>query len=432
MQLNPAAENINKNRKNYSINNVDSATNFVFFVFCLWAFVVLARPQDLFPVLGQIRPALVMTAITLGFVILRLKDLPGPSLFQERQVKYFIALFIIMVFGIPFASHVGLAFNIIFAGYIAVLIFFLIFYKIIDSIDRLYKVLLIACLGSGLYSAFALAQHTPGMGRLRFGGMFDPNDLAFFLLGFLPLNLIYISRDNPLWIRVACFSSFSMGLLVILQSGSRAGFVSLVVVLALLLLRKSMTVRPLLKAVSVAMLMAIITLTPVDTERYSTILAYEEDYNVQEEGGRVNLWKFGIRTMFENPVTGVGVGSYGRVLGLDRQAREAETRAWQAPHNSVVQIGAETGVIGFALFLLLSLNVLRILNRARKRASQYKLIKIGEMGIIGFVGLFIAGLFLSHAYTFYYAFYFAISAVVSQLLLKEQSFNNTLDLNKSA
>jgi len=212
-----------------------------------------------------------------------------------------------------------------------------------------------------------------------------------------------------------------MGVLIILHSGSRAGFLALVAVAILLLLRKSMTVKFSLKAAFVVMLVIIASIVPIDTERYSTILAYEEDYNIQAEGGRKDLWKFGIRSMFENPLTGVGVGCYGRAIGLDRQSRgDAETRAWQAPHNSVIQIGSETGVIGLTLFLLLSLNVIRVFNKAKKIADNERLTKIGEMGVIGFTGLFISGLFLSHGYSFYFAFYFAISAVVSQLLLNHK------------
>jgi len=41
------------------------------------------------------------------------------------------------------------------------------------------------------------------------------------------------------------------------------------------------------------------------------------------------------------------------------------------------------------------------------------------MGMLGFTGLFISGLFLSQAYSPYYGFYIAISAVVNQLIVKE-------------
>ena len=400
-------------------NPPEERTVFVFFLFCIWTFVLLCRPQDLFPVLGQIRPALTMGALTLGFVILRLKDLPGPPLFQERQIKYFSLLLLIMIIGIPFAHHKGMAFEAVFERYLTVIIFFFLFYKLVSSVARLYKVLLIACLGNGLYSAFALINYQTG--RLSFGGMFDPNDLAFFSLAFFPLNLIFIARDNPFWVRLACLSCFGTGVLLILLTGSRGGMIAFIVVAAMLLLLKTQTIKLFLKAVFVVMCVVFVSFSPIDTERYKTILALEDDYNIEGHGGRIDLWKFGLKAMLENPLTGVGVNGYSRALGYDRMEREAETLRWQAPHNSVVQIGAETGIFGLALFLLLSGNVVRILNSAKKKASQQRLVKIGEMGMIGFAGLFISGFFLSHGYSFYFAFYFAISAVVSQLLVKEQN-----------
>jgi hypothetical protein len=86
-----------------------------------------------------------------------------------------------------------------------------------------------------------------------------------------------------------------------------------------------------------------------------------------------------------------------------------------------VQIGAETGVAGLTLFLLLSLNVFVIFNRLKKHAVSDKLIKIGEMGFVGFAGMFTSAMFLSQAYSLYWAFYVIISAVANQLLVKEQA-----------
>ena len=410
-----------KNYNNHTNSSPEKATSFAFLIFCIWTFVILCRPQDLFPVFGHFRPALTMGALTLGFVILRLKDLPGPPLFQERQIKYYTAFLLVMVLGIPFASHVRLAFESVFPTYIYVIIFVFIFYKLVSSIRRLYTVLLVSCLGSGLYSAVSLINYE--MGRLRFGGMFDPNDIAFFTLGFLPLNLIFISRDNPFWVRFACLCFFAMGVLLILLTGSRGGFLAFIAVTALLLLLKTRTVVPPIKVAFAVMCMVFLSVFTIDAERYKSILNLEDDYNIQladEGGGRMGLWKFGMRAMLDNPLSGVGVGGSPRARFLDQQEFERRDLAYRPMHNSVVQIGAETGVIGFALFLFLCLNVVRIFNRARKMASNEKLVKIGEMGIIGFIGLFISGFFLTHGYSFYFVFYFVTSAIVSQLLVKEQ------------
>ncbi len=403
-------------------NPPEERTEFVFFLFCIWTFVLLARPQDLFPLLSQYRPAMLMGILTMGFMVLRLQDLPGPPLFRERQIKYYSALVLVMIMGIPFAHHKGMAFHAVFPTYLFVLIYLFVFYKLVSSVRRLYIVLLTGCLGAGLYSFISLLNYE--MGRLRFGGMFDPNDIAFFTLGFLPLSLIFISRDNHFWVRLACLGSFGMGVLIILLTGSRGGFLAFALVAALLLLFKTRTIGLSLKVAFVALCLIIVSVAAVDTERYRTLLSLEDDYNIQaadEGGGRIGLWKFGVKSMIDNPLTGVGVGGSPRARFYYQHELGRSDLQYKAIHNSVLQVGVETGIIGLALFLLLSYNVLRIFNQARKKASNVLLVKTGEMGIIGFIGLFIAGFFLTHGYSLYFVFYFVVSAVVSQLLLKEQN-----------
>jgi len=151
-------------------------------------------------------------------------------------------------------------------------------------------------------------------------------------------------------------------------------------------------------------------------------LNVKQDYNVYDETGRIAIWTIGMRNMLANPLTGVGVGCFPESVGRDRVRRGAESLRWQTAHNSVVQIGTETGILGMALFLLMSLNVFRIFYRVRKGTYSDKLIRVAEVGRVGFLGLFAAGFFLSQAYSFYWAFYIVLSATVNQLSSKEMGY----------
>ena len=58
-----------------SVENKEN--KFMFLVFCIWTFVLLCRPQDLFPILMPLRPALVTGVLTLAAVqaaVLALQD----------------------------------------------------------------------------------------------------------------------------------------------------------------------------------------------------------------------------------------------------------------------------------------------------------------------------------------------------------------------
>jgi O-antigen ligase len=313
----------------------------------------------------------------------------------------------------------GLSFRLIFYEYINIVLFFYIFYKVVNSVKKVNDVLLLGCLGNGLYSAFSVFTGTFREGRLCFGGMFDPNDLAFITLSFLPFNLIFISRNNPLWVRCVCLGSFGVGTLLILLTGSRGGLLAFGAVALMLMFMKTIAIKSAMKIVFALLCLVFFAFAPINLTRYQTILHLTNDYNLSEEGGRIAIWSIGVKTMLANPLTGVGVGCYSQAVGMDRLRRGLLRANWQTAHNSVIQIGAETGVIGLTLFLLMSINVFRIFNRTRKK-SMYPidLIKIGEMGMVGFVGLVVSGLFLSQAYSTCWVFYIALSAVLNQFSVR--------------
>lgn len=398
-----------------SVQDEPARSGALFTTFCFWTFVLLCRPQDIFPALEPLRPALLTGVFTLFMVLVRWGDLSRAPLFSERQLRLYAALLVVMVMGIPFSLYARISFELLFYGYVNIVLFVFIFFKVVKNIERLSTVILVGCLGNGLYSLYAVMSGELLFGRLYFAEMFDPNDLAFFALSFLPLNLLFVSRGNPLMIRIAAACSFGAGTLLILISGSRGGFVAFAVAAFLLLFMKNRIVRPFMKIMFVVLCLVFVSLAPLNTERYMTLTEIEEDYNLKDETGRLNLWKIGMSAMIHNPLTGVGVGNFPMAVGIDRQRRGIEERSWQTAHNMVVQIGTETGVIGMTLFLLMSLNVMRILRRVKRGRCPEKLDRIAEMGLAGFVGLFVSGMFLSQAYSFYWAFYVVFSAVVSHL-----------------
>jgi O-antigen ligase len=237
---------------------------------------------------------------------------------------------------------------------------------------------------------------------------------------------MFISNENQAWKRIACTLSFVVGVLVILFTGSRGGLIGFGVAISMLLFTKTKAVKTLTKVIFVCVCVIVIALnlSRIDVERYRTIGKIQEDYNLTDEFGRKALWSMGMKLMFTNPLTGVGVGCFPMAVGMDRAARGLPRQAWQQPHNMLVQIGSETGVIGFILFLLMSYNIMGIFGRGRKRTGQDDLLKICEMGRIGFMGSFISGMFLSHAYSLYWAFYVVMSAVINQLMAEEAPVKN--------
>ncbi|MCP3178138.1 O-antigen ligase family protein [Desulfuromonas sp. KJ2020] len=393
----------------------------VFMVFCLWTFVLLCRPQDIFTLMQPVRPAFTVGFVLMIFAFLYSKNIDFKIHFKERQVKYYFSLILIMIIGIPFSLYPRLSFMLIFNNYMSIIVFFLFFINLVNTIKRLLAVLLIGCFGSGLYLTFALVTGKLGTSRLSFSDTFDPNDLAFFALSFLWLNLIFISRGYPFLIRVACIGSFFVGVSTVFLTGSRGGFLAFGLAMMIMLLMNSAILTNFQKIAFVVFGVFLLVIMPVKTERIQTLFSIEQDYNVQEETGRLAIWGIGLRAMVDNPVTGVGVGCFSNAVGLDRATRGADTLRWQTAHNSAIQIGAETGFIGLALFLCLSLNVIRDIKIVKKETTSIQLRKIAELGIVGFVGMFISAMFLSQAYSIYWVLYIAITITATRLLKRENS-----------
>ena len=412
----------------FSVDNdeIQTGSTAFFKMVCIWSFVLLARPQDIFPVLSSLRPALLTSFLVVVFYIFNFSQLRGSSFSQERLLRYFFFLVFIMVLGIPFSLYPRLSFMIVFTQYIMVIFFVIVFYKLVDSEEKLLTIMLLGCLGNGLYSIFSMVNGSYlNTGRLSFGTMFDPNDQAYFIMAFLPLNLLFTSRENPLWIRLCCLGSFGMGSIVILLSGSRGGMLAFCSVGVMLFFGKTSVIRFPFKLALVCVGMLLFFNMNVSMDRYLTLFSIEDDYNVSSETGRLAIWSIGVRAMLENPVTGVGLGCFAEAVGNDRKQRASETLRWQSAHNSIIQIGTETGLLGFWGFILMNFHVFRIFLRVRKRTDQEKLKPIAEMGLVGFTGVFVAGMFLSQAYSIYWAFYMVVAAVINQLSIRQDNLSST-------
>ena len=388
----------------------------VFPLFCLWTIVILSRPQDIFPVLGLLRPALTMGVLTLIFFFLQYKS-KNLDIFKDKQVRNFFLLFLVMIISIPTSLYPRLSFEFVFLRYIMTVTYFVIFVLVVDSVEKLYRVLFLGCMGNGIYTAFSVLSWASGSGRLKFGSMFDPNDLSFFALCFIPLNLIFISKDNNRLVRLLCLSFFFLGIILIFLTASRGGALALIIASLALFFRATVSISKRFKVISLIAVTMILSFSAIDTERLESLLTIGQDYNVTSEGGRLEVWRHGMNAMLRNPLTGVGAGCFSCGLAYERRNDpNSSVTKWQSAHNSVVQIGAETGVFGLFLFLMLSWNAVKIFARVSRKATSIKLKKIGEMGLVGFIGMFTAAFFLTQAYSMYWAFYIVFSAVTFRLL----------------
>jgi cytochrome b561 len=90
-------------------------------------------------------------------------------------------------------------------------------------------------------------------------------------------------------------------------------------------------------------------------------------------------------------------------------------------HNSFLQVAAEVGLIGFAVYMLIIVRGLLTFSRTSRMQSQAGSAESRQLGalsgcmLLGFVGLLVAGLFVTQGYSVFLTLYFGLAAVVARL-----------------
>jgi O-antigen ligase len=109
----------------------------------------------------------------------------------------------------------------------------------------------------------------------------------------------------------------------------------------------------------------------------------------------MQIWKRGIGYMLANPLLGVGPNNFptaeGTLSPLAQRQQYGIGVRWNAAHNSFVQIGAETGLPGLALFIAMIASGFAALRRAPAPLTPAL-----TASLIGFV---VGAFFLSLAYS---------------------------------
>lgn len=395
-----------------------------FALFLICSFMLLGRPQDILVFLQSVRPALVFTILAmLALVLGQRRPMLGEAL-ATPEAKRMLILFALMVIGIPFAHHRGLAFSGVFQSFLVNVFFFLLVLSHVRTLRELKLFVWTICLCTATYAVFGGLMQGGSGGRFQStGGFLDPNDTAFVLLALFPISLFFIQFREGSFKKLVAAVSVLSAVAVILLTGSRGGILGFGVVVALMLLTGLGRFRFGQKALFVIMLVLTFFLMQdkIDVERYMSLADVSSDYNVSSDGGRLELWGSAIDLAMTHPLTGVGVECFPFAHFESRQRAGEEFLRWQYAHNSFLQVASEVGLIGLFIFVLMvarSLGTFLRISREKGAAASADLVQLRALAgfmVIGFAGLLVSGFFLSQAYSMFFTLYFALGAVMTRL-----------------
>ncbi len=218
--------------------------------------------------------------------------------------------------------------------------------------------------GAGLVSNFGMVNR----GTLVIGGrQSNANEQAATLL--LPFSLALsamLSRGRS-FSRLLAFGALALLTIAILLTMSRGGLIALAVLLFAYLLRLKIRRRLL-----VPILLVAVAIPFMPGEFFSRV----EEAASSRGTGRFDIWIAGLHLVKRHPILGVGIGDF--PVAYDDVAGYAPIfRGYHfAAHNMYLDILAETGIVGFALFCGAIWSQMRTLRRAVSRSHDF-----GHLGI---------------------------------------------------
>jgi len=355
--------------------------------------------------IGFLRPGMILT-IALTFFFIQSNRF---SIIFNKQILLVCLFTALLIVFVPFAKNNYFAFQIA-KGMVLMLPFLFSIAILIKDLHRLHRLIWLIV----FFTAFVAVYGLTHSGRGVSGVVADENDLALFLVTFLPFSFFLLAQRPSGLKKIMLLSVIALSILSVVATWSRGGFVGLVAMLGVYFWFSKNKAKVLLFiAVLVGVLFA------YGGEEY-----IQEISGITETGGgtaqgRIQSWKAGWHMFLDHPL-GVGGNNFPMHFP-DYQSDYFSREMWgRVAHSLWFTLIPETGIIGILIFLcLLKTNVKNICLlrkfRSKNNTNDYSDIykkyyfDLSTAFIASFVGFFAAGTFLS---VLYYPHFWLLTVLV--------------------
>lgn len=362
----------------------------MFILSLLYLALTIIRPQDYMPALAGIPllPGVLILAF-LGWATTGGKSFAAP---QFRLLPAFLLVGMISMV----ANHwLGGAIGLLTVFGPTVLAFFVLA-AACTSQRRVVITMAVFVLCATVLALHSVEQANTGIGwtgmtigeggRVRYVGIFnDPNDLGLLFAATLPMAFLLSSRSGFLG-RLLWLFAASLLLYGIYLTNSRGAMLAILAVGGIYIWRR--------RGMFTAGVLGVFGLVGM---RLLSSRMQDLDPDEASAMGRVDAWYEGMHMFFSNPLLGVGPGNFTDYNHL-------------TAHNSFVLVLAETGFIGYTLWLAFVVYgfwmMLTVLRHQPESVAE-----LGQAGLwqrersmaftllLSLCGLFAAAFFLSRSYT---------------------------------
>jgi len=405
----------------------------------LFAFtaVLLLRPQDTLPALGSLHLAELCAIIGIGPMLLHRFAQRLPVFRVTPETIGLVSFGLAILITAPFSIWPGGAFAEFTDSYLKILIVFVLMMNTLTTPQRLERITWLIVLCVGYIAARGVFDYARGVNIIEGGrlagavsGIFgNPNDLAMNMVTFMPVAaIVAMSRQQSVARRIVAAGIVALMMATIVFTKSRGGVLGLMVMLAALILLGG-RVRRGFGVIAVASILAATPFMPASFwARMQSMFDEKQDkqhFSGSSEARRIVMQE-GIATFIERPFTGVGAGQFKNYNPAGRKER------WRETHNALIQVAAETGVLGLFAFSFLILRAAvaavatrRMLSGPRKRGQPRphplaSVLSERDRAMLynqtvamtaGLIGWFTCSMFSSVAYN--WTFYYVLALIVA-------------------
>jgi probable O-glycosylation ligase (exosortase A-associated) len=252
----------------------------------------------------------------------------------------------------------------------------------------------------------------------------NPNDLAALTLFPLAMSIGVFLTEPPGWPKKAALIGIVLLPIVIVLTQSRGAFIAMSV-LGLFAIMGSRRKLRLVGIVAILAMVAVLATPESAWHRFALLrnaTSVESLQQVDPEGSaeqRFEIWKVAAAIIRDHPLTGVGLGAYS-------YAHEQYVRAGgfsqiaagkRDTHSTYLNVMAETGIVGFALFMaifgLAMVQADRVRRRVRERFPRFsQQLLFLNLGLLGYL---LAGIFGSFSGLSFPYIYVALLVAMTRL-----------------
>lgn len=362
-------------------------------------------------ILRVLRPAFLLFGFSVVYVMLNPRRLAGADLFRFATPRLLVALGLVACGSAVFGISMGSSASFIIKEYWKTLALGFLMMGTMRTTGDLRQLMWATGLG-GVILAW-LSIFVFGISKTSSGVAYDANDVGLIMLTCLPIMLLAFQTSTG---KLKLFTVVGIALIMVTigKTQSRGAFLALLCVgICMLFMLPGIAITKRIAFVAITGLIMFVAM-PAEYRKSMTSLAEnpESDYNFNSVDGRVNIWKRGIGYMLDFPVFGVGINNFGRAEGtISDKAKNAPVNKgiwWNAPHNSYVEAGAETGITGLAIWVSMIGTGLIVLRRIRRRLPKHwrlegtpdqRFLYYATIYLpIAYVGFATAGFFVSFAW----------------------------------